>query len=424
MSNLFHDAGLPATGQKVMLATTSYDSPDASYTHSIACSRTALHEAGIGTAYLLLQGNCHVDDARNTVVREFLDSDCTDLVFLDADVSWQPEHLVKLCQYDVPMVGGVYPYRREAGYEQMPVRMLEGITEADETGLMEVSGLPTGFLRMRREVLETLAANAPTFRKNGREYPELFKRDIFETHPNQDNRRGGDIRFTMMWREAGGKVYAASELRLGHCGKHIIRDSLGASLRRQKGETLEYVCRRIQTRQETEDDLLEAIKYVNNPFGAPSTVLGVGIALARKATKPIIECGSGLSTVLIAAATDQQVWAIENHPNHAQKLRDMVKEAGLTNVVLVTAAIKDGWYDLSADAAAMPERFGLAIVDGPPRYLGDRMKFFDHFGQACDVMLFDDADGDGYLNKLREWAAANGRQVNAQHRVAVISDGN
>jgi acetone carboxylase gamma subunit len=42
----------------------------------------------------LLSGNCHVDDARNSVVREFLASDCTELVFIDADVSWEPETLV------------------------------------------------------------------------------------------------------------------------------------------------------------------------------------------------------------------------------------------------------------------------------------------------------------------------------------------
>ena len=121
MSNRFYDSGPSATGQKVFLATTAYDSPDASYTFSIARSREALTAAGIQSAYYLLQGNCHVDDARNAVVRDFLESDCTELVFLDADVSWEPDALVELCKINRDLVGGVYPYRRESEEEKMPV---------------------------------------------------------------------------------------------------------------------------------------------------------------------------------------------------------------------------------------------------------------------------------------------------------------
>ena len=96
MATLYSDDGAPSQGRKVFLATTSYGDPDASYTFSISASREALHAAGFQTAYFLLQGNCHVDDARNSVVLNFLESDCTELVFLDADVDWEPKHLVQL----------------------------------------------------------------------------------------------------------------------------------------------------------------------------------------------------------------------------------------------------------------------------------------------------------------------------------------
>src|SRR5689334_6511480 len=128
-----------------MLATTSYGSPDASYTYAISRSREALTAVGIPSAYFLLVGHCHVDDARNVVVRNFLESDCTDLMFLDADVSWEPSGLVQICQRDVDLVGGIYPYRRES--QNMPVRMLD-TRFPDETGLLEVEGLPTGFMKI------------------------------------------------------------------------------------------------------------------------------------------------------------------------------------------------------------------------------------------------------------------------------------
>ena len=46
MSQMFFDAGDPARGQKVLLATTAYDNPDASYTYSIQNSREAVAQGG------------------------------------------------------------------------------------------------------------------------------------------------------------------------------------------------------------------------------------------------------------------------------------------------------------------------------------------------------------------------------------------
>ena len=186
MSNRYYDAGPLAAGHKVMLPTTAYDSPDASYTFSIARSRESLSAAGIQSAYYLLQGNCHVDDARNAVVRDFLESDCTDLVFIDADVSWEPGTLVDLCRFDRDIVGGVYPYRRESDEETMPVRHLPTIS-VEPDGLIEVEGLPTGFMRIRRHLIETMAATAKHFIKDaGTPHPVLFERDYFG-----GGRRGG-----------------------------------------------------------------------------------------------------------------------------------------------------------------------------------------------------------------------------------------
>ena len=96
MSNLYFDEGSKATGQKVLLATTVYESPSAGYVFSIQKTRMALEAAGIQTAYLLLSGNCHVDDARNIVVQHFLLTDCTDLVFIDADVYWNTDAMTLL----------------------------------------------------------------------------------------------------------------------------------------------------------------------------------------------------------------------------------------------------------------------------------------------------------------------------------------
>ncbi|KKK56340.1 hypothetical protein LCGC14_3065520, partial [marine sediment metagenome] len=97
MSHLYHDEGPQGPGRRVMLATTVYDTPAAGYAFAMSRSRGVLHKAGINTEYALLTGNCHVDDARNVVVQQFLLSQCEELIFIDADVLWEPEDLLRLC---------------------------------------------------------------------------------------------------------------------------------------------------------------------------------------------------------------------------------------------------------------------------------------------------------------------------------------
>lgn len=419
MSDLFHDTGPePQVGQqKVMLATTAYDSPDASYTFSISQSREALHKAGIGSSYLLLSGDCHVDDARNSVVREFLASDCTDLMFLDADVSWQPADLVKVCQYDRDFVGGVYPYRAP-GRDDMPCRtMLDG-AEIDADGLLEMEGIPTGFMRMRRVVLERLLADAPSYRMGGagKMLPILFERGVVPGIA----RMGGDLHFCWKWRQTGGRIYADPEIRLGHTAKVIIADSLGASLRRMSGKTLRHVCERIRAGTAKPSDYVEAVDAVGNKFGAPPEVLATAAMMAAKAGGHVIEAGSGLSTILMAAAIPgHYVYCLEHDPIYAAQLRQMSREAGIKNIGLCEVPMKDGWYDLSD--CDLPPMFAMGLLDGPPRVYGTRARFLDVFGNRCGAIIVDDADSPDYLAKVLDWCRANGRDIDLhQGRLAVL----
>ena len=417
MSYLFQDVGPKAAGQKVCLATTAYDNPDASYTFSIGRSREALSEAGIQTAYFLLAGNCHVDDARNTIIQEFLASDCTDLVFLDADVSWKPRQLVRLCQNDKDLVGGVYPFRRGDKRGDMPVRMLAGAEVKD--GLLEVEGLPTGFLRIKRHVLETLVRDVPHFTKNGARVPILFERTF-----DGVDRWGGDLNFCNRWRATGGKIYADVEMRLGHTAKIILNDSLGAVMRRRAGVTLKHICDKIKAGQETVHDMTEAREYVGNEYGALEDVLMMSVRLVRQATGPIIETGSGLTTVLMAAATKNTVYCLEHHALHAAQLKQLAAEAGVGNIGLCECRMKDRWYDPN-DMDGLPEHFSVGLNDGPPRTVGSRMGFYEYFGGRVDTIIVDDADDAAYADELTIWADSENRTITfIEPRAALIHTGN
>lgn len=414
MSNHFFDEGEAATGKKVLLATTCYDKTSAAYTFAISRSREALHKEGIQTAYLLLQGNCHVDDARNAVVRDFLASDCTDLLFLDADVDWEPPDIVQIARRELDVVGGVYPYRRD-GSENMPCRMMEDRRIID--GLIEVEGLPTGFLKIKRHVLEKVAAQSPKYFDGIHETALVFDRP----DPGPDKTRwGGDIAFCNKWRALGGRLFADAELRLGHTGTMVMRDSLAASIRRMSGTTLSHVIPRVRAGIETECDYNEAFKYVGNNYAADAPLLATVTALARKCRGPIIETGSGLSSVFMGAVSDSQVYSLEHSTQYASQTVAWCEDAGVSNVGVCYAPLKDYWYDV--DKFDLPKKFALGFCDGPPRFFGTRMKFFEVFGDRCTVILVDDVKGDiKFLNAVSDWAVSKGMDFQILGRAALLT---
>jgi hypothetical protein len=105
-----------------------------------------------------LPGCSLITMARNQLVDDFIASDCDRLVFIDADLSWEPGSVLKLCAHDADCVGGAYRFKQEeeaypvawpASAEITPERL-----KYAEAGLMEVEGLPGGFIAIRRAALD------------------------------------------------------------------------------------------------------------------------------------------------------------------------------------------------------------------------------------------------------------------------------
>ena len=416
MAETFHDEGQPcAGGRKVMLATTSYGSPSCAYVYSIARAREALHAAGIPTAYLLLHGDCHVDDARNSVVREFLASDCTEMMFIDADVGFGPEEIIAVCRHDLDIVGGVYPFRRE-GDNTMPVRLMDGAEESN--GLLEVEGLPTGFMKINRRVLERMAEAAPKYlTKNSQETAMVFARP---TPGPTKLRWGGDIDFCNRWRQMGGKLYAVPEIRLGHTAEVVFEDSLAASIRRSAGTTFDHIVPKLRANTQTEGDYEELVKFAGNSWAADVGVLAALTRIARNCRGPIIETGSGLSSIVMAAVTDQQVYTLEHLNHYAATTHYWSELAGLVNLHIGCAPLKDCWYDL--DAFDLPKKFALGFCDGPPRLFGTRPRFLDEIAPRCSVVVVDDFASDPrYQRIVHEYADRRGLQVTPLGRAAMLA---
>jgi predicted O-methyltransferase YrrM len=115
---------------------------------------------------------------------------------------------------------------------------------------------------------------------------------------------------------------------------------------------------------------------------------------------PILECGSGLTTVLVGAIAQQRglnMWSLEHEVEWAARVRTILNRYQVDRVVVCEQPITDYgeycWYRVPVES--MPDSFDLVICDGPPavtkggRY-GLAPRFEGRFKPGC-VILLDDA---------------------------------
>lgn len=385
MGRMYHRPSGAHSDQKAWLATPSYSGVMAGYAWSLSSSMIALHEAGIVAETAIFDGDCHVDDARNRLVRDFLESDCTDLVFLDADMRWEPKDLVKILKHDRDVVGATYPFKQLE--DAFPVQFMEGENWADGDGLIEVGGLPTGFLRIRRNALEQLAAKAPHFMpKSDMRSPIPL---IFERTLSEKKRVGGDYAFCEKWRAQGGKIYVDPEIDLEHSGERQWNGSLGHFKRVELYGAIKAGVMEIRNGIEKPKTFEDMVEEWGNGFGVTGDFLAVAVTMARGVDGPIFEAGSGISTISMAA-TGADLVSIEQDKKCVERLNEY-------GVVVQHIPMNGGWYDLHSD---FPKKFDLAVIDGPSRHTGDR-KLFLKSGITADYYLIDDLETPGYMEMAK-----------------------
>lgn len=176
-------------------------------------------------------GNAIISRARNYLVSLFIESNATDLVFIDHDVFWEAGSLIKLCEYEGDIVAGAYPYRKDP--IEFPVSWDTSKPElvADSQGLLEVYGMPTGFMRISRNAIEKMIAARPDL-----EYEETAANGkkawaLFDFLREGGQYYGEDYTFCKIARECGLTVKVSPEIELNHIGYKTFTGRLGDWLR-------------------------------------------------------------------------------------------------------------------------------------------------------------------------------------------------
>jgi len=191
--------------------------------------------------------------ARNALVHQFLKTQATHLLFIDADIRFQAEHIMAMVMADVDVVCGIYP-KKEINWHtveravkmNVPVDDLKKHTASFVLNLLdnaneitvaqnkpfEILAGGTGCMLIKREVLTKMALEVPSYTNDmndlaGQMGAEKI-REFFATSIDKESNRllSEDYHFCFKWREMGGKIHAAPWVKLSHVGTYIFEGGL------------------------------------------------------------------------------------------------------------------------------------------------------------------------------------------------------
>lgn len=183
------------------------------------------------------QGDADVSCARNVLMQKFRSTDCTDLFYVDSDVSWAPGDFEQLFSHDVDFVGGIYRQKSddvESYSVEWPEKRELRTDPGSGKSILAVKTMAGGMWRLSRACVEKMVENEPSyfFDKDlpGVKIPWVF--EFFIDKPNHI-RRSEDVNFCNVWHKLGGKIWVDPLLRVDHTGSKVYKGFLLEALRRE-----------------------------------------------------------------------------------------------------------------------------------------------------------------------------------------------
>ena len=228
------------SNQHVVFAVPSRDSaPKLGFWQSTMNANIALINAGIAQTYIAEGGDPYLAKVRNLLVTRALKNcpDMTDFFFLDDDVSFPAEAVVRLIQAPWDVVAGIYPKKTDT--PDFPCELEidpKTMRPIEMNGWFKARRVPTGFLRIKAHVLRKMAETAPTY-VDGTGRGEVCW-NIFEmgfAHEAQADGTDGqwwgeDYSWCRKHYERGGDIWVWPDIDFGHTGNKTWRGNFAASV--------------------------------------------------------------------------------------------------------------------------------------------------------------------------------------------------
>jgi len=214
--------------RKVLLGTPCYDGKvHVEFLHSLigTLAMASSHEVAVFPVQV-----CHdalVQRARNDLVAMALESQCDDLVFVDADQAWDPAWIFNLLSRSEDVVGGAVPKKSDTEID-FNIKLLPNWTYDPEAQLIEVASVGTGFLRISKAALQAVCDISPTYVERG-----ISKRMAFDVQVDEAGEIiSEDNVFCRKWRSTGGKVWVDRTIACDHIGTKTYRNNFAEFIKR------------------------------------------------------------------------------------------------------------------------------------------------------------------------------------------------
>jgi len=225
-----------AQSRSVFIATPMARHPVRQYTSALTQTCIRLSEIGIRCFVQTVVGNSNLPRARNELVAAFLASNYTDLLFVDDDMGWEPEAVVRLLASDKPLLGAVGS-KKVMRPDSDPAKWCcrfwpDRPLRQDDFGNIEVESVGTGFLKIERRVFEAMIAAHPEWKRRG--WPDMAEEKraqyyrFFRFDHDDPNEIGEDYDFCKSWRALGGEVWIDPTIKLVHVGEWEFSGSIEA----------------------------------------------------------------------------------------------------------------------------------------------------------------------------------------------------
>lgn len=216
------------------------------YTMSLLNLQTLAQREGFEVGVTFLGNDALITRGRSALVARFLDVPrATHLLFIDSDITFDPEQVVRMLRFDRDFVAGLYPakiidwdllaQRFGRSAETLPESGLayvgavdEGAGAARDGDFAKATYAGTGFQLIKRVVFERMIAAYPELKYSGvHAYPRVARPSenlyaLFDCmiDPETGVYLSEDYAFCRRWRAIGGDIWLDLKSKLVHTGAY------------------------------------------------------------------------------------------------------------------------------------------------------------------------------------------------------------
>ena len=181
---------------------------------SLKASLPLIQEAGWDEGMVTEVGNPYISAARSCMLRKALDTKADVIVFIDHDLSWEPEDLLKLIETDGDWVAGTYRFKKD---EEAYMGVIDDdknalpVTRAD--GCIRATRVPAGFLKITKSTVNRFMSAYPDL-CYGPKYN--LSVDLFNHGAHKGAWWGEDYSASRNWIDCGGEIWIVPDLNISH----------------------------------------------------------------------------------------------------------------------------------------------------------------------------------------------------------------